>query len=152
MTSCLQVRCIRGAQPMRTLVFALSAPSCAVSASSRSEILFLRNKPNRCAAAAKTINGSPRIEEAQLKWSSPTHAVSKPSSSRTSICARLSPSSAGTRCSRSQTATGRCAEAHLFFLAAYSRDAPHIMPASEQQPADARRTSAGSRILCGSSG
>jgi hypothetical protein len=32
----------------------------------------------RCAAAASTISGSARIENARLKWSSPSHAVSKP--------------------------------------------------------------------------
>ena len=72
-----------------------------MSASSRHEISFLRNKPNRYAAAAKTINGSARIEKARLKWSSAAQPVSKPSTSRSSLCARLSPVALA-RCNRSQ--------------------------------------------------
>src|SRR5712692_688962 len=44
----------------------------------------------RCAAAASTMSGSARIEKARLKWSSPSHTVSKPRASPSSICARRS--------------------------------------------------------------
>ena len=44
-----------------------------MSASSRPEILFLRNKANRCAAVAKTIDRSARIEKArpEMEFSEP---------------------------------------------------------------------------------